>query len=69
MDERPRALAQHRGVSWTAPRVVVIGCGRVGLAVSVALAARGCCVEGYDIDHTRLSQLARGLSGSAETEL
>jgi UDPglucose 6-dehydrogenase len=45
--------APHRGS--TVPSVCVVGLGRVGLSVAAALADRGICVRGVDIDARRVA--------------
>lgn len=49
--------------------IVVVGCGVVGLPLSVALALRGHCVLGVDNDVARVSSLRDGVEGSGDQEL
>src|SRR2546421_11372027 len=41
-------------------RVMVLGCGAIGLPLAVAFAARGLDVTGVDIDPERLASLSSG---------
>ena len=40
--------------------VVVVGCGRVGIAVATGLAKRGCSVHVLDVNASAFDQLPRG---------
>jgi len=50
------------------PSVAVIGLGRVGLPLSLVLAATGCNVRGIDINANMLSSLAEGRMPFSEND-
>lgn len=49
-------------------RIAVIGLGYVGLPVAVAFARLGVPVVGFDVDHTRISELSAGHDRTFEVE-
>jgi len=50
-------------------RVVIVGCGSVGLAVAAAFATTGMTVLGYDTDGDRLARLSAGREAIGEPDL